>query len=63
MVAIDVKNICKQYRLGEFLQGDTMLREALVNFVRRCVFVFVRSNSAICCCTHSYSRSAIAKRA
>ena len=34
MVAIDVKNICKQYRLGEFLQGDTMLREALVNFVR-----------------------------
>jgi lipopolysaccharide transport system ATP-binding protein len=35
MHAVSVHEICKEYRLGQFLQGDTMLREALVNLFRR----------------------------
>jgi len=34
MLAVQVQGIGKRYRLGQFGQGDTMLREALVNFVR-----------------------------
>jgi len=34
MQAITVDGIGKRYRLGQFQKGDTMLREALVNFVR-----------------------------
>jgi len=34
MYAIEIKDISKRYRLGQYLQGDTMLREAIVNMVR-----------------------------
>ncbi len=34
MNAVSVNGICKQYRLGQFRQGDTMLREAIVGALR-----------------------------
>ena len=34
MNAIEVMNISKRYRLGEYLHGETMLREAITNFAR-----------------------------
>jgi hypothetical protein len=32
MHAVSVHEICKEYRLGQFLQGDTMLREAATHY-------------------------------